>query len=81
MARARLPTVSHPSLGLPPLDLTAGFPDAAARIRSSAERLGARALMDETARAYRDAHPELQNIVTFFSDEGEKYLNDYFIDI
>jgi hypothetical protein len=36
--------VSHPSLGLPPLDLTAGFPDAAARIRTSASRLAARAL-------------------------------------
>jgi cysteine synthase len=31
------------------------------------------------ARAYRESHPELTDIVTFFSDEGEKYLNDYFI--
>lgn len=36
--------VSHPSLGLPPLDRTAGSPDAAARIRANAERLAARAL-------------------------------------
>jgi hypothetical protein len=36
--------VSHPSLGLPPLDLTAGFPDAAARIRTSRARLATRAL-------------------------------------
>ena len=36
--------MSHPSLGLPPLDLTAGFPEAAARIRASQERLAARAL-------------------------------------
>jgi hypothetical protein len=36
--------VSHPSLGLPPLDLTAGLPEAAARIRASAPRLAARAL-------------------------------------
>jgi hypothetical protein len=36
--------VSHPSLGLPPLDLTAGFPDAAARIAGSKDRLAARAL-------------------------------------
>jgi hypothetical protein len=36
--------VSHPSLGLPPPDPTAGFPDAGARIRANAERLGARAL-------------------------------------
>lgn len=36
--------MSHPSLGLPPLDLTAGFPDGAARIRTSQDRLAARAL-------------------------------------
>jgi hypothetical protein len=36
--------VSHPSLGLPPLDLTAGYPAAAERIRANAERLAARAL-------------------------------------
>jgi len=36
--------VSHPSLGLPPPDRTAGLPDAAARIRANGERLGARAL-------------------------------------
>jgi hypothetical protein len=41
---ARLPVVSHPSLGLPPLDLSAGFPDAAARIRAGLDRLAARAL-------------------------------------
>jgi hypothetical protein len=36
--------VSHPSLGLPPLDRTAGHPAAAARIRADQERLAARAL-------------------------------------
>jgi hypothetical protein len=36
--------MSHPSLGLPPPDLTAGFPDAAARMRTHQERLAARAL-------------------------------------
>ena len=36
--------MSHPSLGLPPLDLTAGLPDAARRIRDAAPRLAARAL-------------------------------------
>lgn len=36
--------VSHPSLGLPPPNLSAGLPDAAARIRASAPRLAARAL-------------------------------------
>ena len=42
---ARLAIVSHPSLGLPPLDLTAGFPEAADRIRTSLPRLAARALV------------------------------------
>jgi hypothetical protein len=36
--------VSHPSLGLPPLDLTAGSPAAAARIRANGARLATRAL-------------------------------------
>jgi hypothetical protein len=36
--------VSHPSLGLPPPDLTAGSPGAAGRIQDAAEMLGARAL-------------------------------------
>jgi len=36
--------VSHPSLGLPPLDLSAGFPDAATRLRTNRDRLAARAL-------------------------------------
>ncbi len=36
--------MSHPSLGLPPLDLTAGSPDGAQRIRADVSRLGARAL-------------------------------------
>jgi hypothetical protein len=36
--------VSHPSLGLPPPNLTAGSSDAAARIRVAAPRLAARAL-------------------------------------
>jgi hypothetical protein len=36
--------VSHPSLGRPPLDLTAGAPGAARRIREAAPTLAARAL-------------------------------------
>lgn len=36
--------MSHPSLGLPPPDLTAGAPAAADRVRANAERLAARAL-------------------------------------
>lgn len=41
---ARLANVTHPSLGLPPLSMTAGSPEAAKRIRVSAARLAARAL-------------------------------------
>lgn len=36
--------MSHPSLGRPPADLTAGFPRAARRIQDAAGTLGARAL-------------------------------------
>ncbi len=36
--------MSHPSLGLPPHDWTAGSPAAAARIRANQDRLAARAL-------------------------------------
>jgi hypothetical protein len=36
--------VTHPTLGLPPRSLTAGFPDAAARLRTERARLAARAL-------------------------------------
>lgn len=43
-AHARLRLVSHPSLGLPPRDLTAGYPEAAERIRTNADRIAARAL-------------------------------------
>ena len=36
--------MSHPALGLPPLDPTAGLPATAARLRAARERLGARSL-------------------------------------
>jgi hypothetical protein len=48
--------VSHPSLGLPPPDPTAGFPAAAARIRANQERLAARAL-----RLAMDADPTIES--------------------
>ena len=47
--------MSHPSLGLPPRDPTAGLPDAAARIRTNQERLAARAL-----RVAMDADPTIE---------------------
>ena len=36
--------MSHPNLGLPPPDLTAGFPAAAERLRDARESVGTRAL-------------------------------------
>jgi hypothetical protein len=36
--------VSHPSLGLPPVDRTSGLPPTAARVAAARERLAARAL-------------------------------------
>jgi hypothetical protein len=57
----RLRRVSHPSLGLPPRDLTAGDPAAAAMLRSGGPRLRARAFaaaldIDPTL---RDRHVQL----------------------
>jgi cysteine synthase len=31
------------------------------------------------ARELRARYPDLQHVVTFFADEGEKYINDYFL--
>ncbi len=31
------------------------------------------------ARQLRARHPDLRHVVTFFCDEGEKYINDYFL--
>jgi len=32
------------------------------------------------ARQLRELHPGFRNVVTFFCDEGEKYISDYFLD-
>lgn len=64
-----LGAVSHPSLGLPPRDLTAGFPEAAERLRANRSRLAARAL-----EAAVDADPTL---ITRYDDVGlRRLLND-----
>ena len=51
--------VSHPALGLPPLDPGAGLPAAAARLKAARRRIGARALevaldLDPTITAHND---------------------------
>ena len=53
--------MTHPSLGLPPRDLRAGFPDAAERLRTAGARLGARALEFalEADPTMRERHDEL----------------------
>jgi hypothetical protein len=43
-AHGILPAVGHPSLGRPPRDGSAGYPAAAARLRTNRARLGIRAL-------------------------------------
>ena len=59
--------MSHPSLGKPPRDLPAGFPDGAARLRSMGAALAARALeiavdADPTLRTRYD-EPGLRNLL------------------
>jgi hypothetical protein len=61
-SHARLAAVSHPSLGRPPLDLTAGEPAAGAALRAASDRVAARALeasvgLDPT---FRDRYDELR---------------------
>jgi hypothetical protein len=53
--------VSHPSLGLPAVDVSAGYPAAADRIRAASDRLGARALEVAVERdpTFRDRYDEL----------------------
>lgn len=58
--------MSHPSLGLPPRDLTAGYPAAAERIRASGSRLAARALSVAI-----DADPTIR---ARYDDAGQRHL-------
>ena len=58
--------MSHPSLGLPPPDLTAGFPGAAARMRTNQERLAARALA-----VAMDADPTIRDR---YDETGQRQL-------
>jgi hypothetical protein len=54
--------VSHPSLGLPPLDETAGHPAEAAALRAATERVAARALEAavDADPTFRDRYDELR---------------------
>jgi hypothetical protein len=59
--------VSHPTLGRPPRSLTAGFPEAASRLRAQRAPLSARALEVAAGEdpAFRDRHDEasLRNLL------------------
>ena len=59
---ARLAAVSHPSLGLPPLDETAGHPAAASALRAATRRVADRALEAAVAAdpTFRDRYDELR---------------------
>jgi hypothetical protein len=52
--------VSHPSLGLPPIDRTSALPPAAARVDAARERLAARAheIAIDRDPTFRDRHDE-----------------------
>ena len=58
--------MSHPTLGLAPIDLTAAFPDGAARIRASESRIAARALESAI-----DHDPTL---ATRYDEDGLRHL-------
>ncbi len=84
--------MSHPSLGREPRDLTAGFPDAAERLRTSRGRIGARALdialadregmrerYDELGlrRLLRDAELLVDRLALSVAANDAYYLRDY----
>ena len=58
--------VSHPSLGLPPRDLNAGYPEGATRIRQSVARLAGRALAVAI-----DADPTIRER---YDEAGQRHL-------
>ena len=58
--------MSHPSLGLPPRDLSAGYPEAAERIRAASPRLATRALSFAI-----DADPTIRER---YDEPGQRHL-------
>ena len=69
--------MAHPSLGLPPRDVTAGHPSAAARLRSSRKRL-ARIALENTVRLaprFNDAYDEAA--LRLFLRDFERHLEQF----
>ena len=84
--------MSHPSLGLPPTDATAGLPAAAERLRASRERLASRALdaaiadtpgmrdrLDEEGlrRRLRDAELLVDRVALSVASADSRHTRDY----
>lgn len=82
----------HPSLGLPPADITAGLPAAAIRLRTSRDRL-ARLALDATIRLapvfrerydeaalrlfLRDMERHIEQLARCMETGTERYMTDY----
>ena len=84
--------MSHPSIGRPPIDMTAGFPDAAARMKSARSRIAARALeialaadpgmrdrYDETGlrQLLRDAELLVERVALSVAADDPYFARDY----
>ena len=91
-APAAMPAYRHPNLGLAPVDQTAGFPDAAEKVRAGAATIAANALeaavkadptirtrYDQVAlrRLLRDGELLADRLATCLASGRDKYLTDY----
>jgi hypothetical protein len=91
-APAAPPAYRHPNLGLAPVDQTAGFPDAAEKVRAGAATIAANALeaavkadptirtrYDQVAlrRLLRDGELLADRLATCLASGRDKYLTDY----
>ena len=91
-APAAPPAYRHPNLGLAPVDQTAGFPDAAEKVRAGAATIAANALeaavkADPTIRTrydqgalrrlLRDGELLADRLATCLASGRDKYLTDY----
>jgi len=91
-APAAPPAYRHPNLGLAPVDQTAGFPDAAEKVRAAAATIAANALeaavkadptirtrYDQVAlrRLLRDGELLADRLATCLASGRDKYLTDY----
>ena len=86
------PAYRHPNLGVAPVDMTAGFPDAAQKVRAGAATIAANALeaavktdpairtrYDQAAlrRLLRDGELLAERLATCLASGKDQYLTDY----